>query len=139
MVWQPNILTNCYELSGGYAPPNHPPGALPLDPAGGLPFPRPPVPPPPNPGCATDLMQMFYSIYRVGQKTGLFFRLDNIVTVSHRKACSMSKFSKFYREKSYKTRISMSLNILRQICSNHHNSRNYAIYDQNTWILLNLH
>ena len=37
---------NCYELSGGYAPPpNHPPGALPLDPAGGLPFPRPPVPP----------------------------------------------------------------------------------------------
>ena len=26
-------------------PPNHPPGALSLDPAGGLPFPRPPVPP----------------------------------------------------------------------------------------------
>ena len=26
-------------------PPNHPPGALPLDPAGGLPFPIPPVPP----------------------------------------------------------------------------------------------
>ena len=25
--------------------PNHPPGALPLNPAGGLPFPRPPVPP----------------------------------------------------------------------------------------------
>ena len=45
MVWQPNILINCYELSGGYAPPNHPPGALPLDPAGGLPFPRHPVPP----------------------------------------------------------------------------------------------
>jgi len=46
MVWQPNILNNCYELSGGYAgaPPNHPPGALPLDPAGGLPFPRPTVP-----------------------------------------------------------------------------------------------
>ena len=35
-------------------PPNHPPGALPLDPAGGLPFSRPPVPPsPPNPGYAT--------------------------------------------------------------------------------------
>jgi len=28
MVWQPNILNNCYELSGGYAPSNHPPGAL---------------------------------------------------------------------------------------------------------------
>jgi len=33
------------------------------------------------------------------KKTGLFFRLDNFVTVSPRKACSMSKFSKFYREK----------------------------------------
>jgi len=44
MVWQPDILNNCYELSGGCAPLNHPPGALPLDPAGGLPFPRPPVP-----------------------------------------------------------------------------------------------
>ena len=38
-----------------------------------------------------------------------------------------------------RTGISMSLNILCQICSNHHNSWNYAIYDQNTWILLNLH
>jgi len=43
MVWQPNILNNCYELSGGYAPPRT--GSLPLYPAGGLPFPRPPVPP----------------------------------------------------------------------------------------------
>ena len=55
MVWQPNILNNCYELSGGYAPPNHPPGALPLDPAGGLPFPDPLCPPPPNPNYATEL------------------------------------------------------------------------------------
>jgi len=52
MVRHPN---NCYDLSGGYAPPNHLPGALPLDPAGGLPFPRPFVPPPPNPGYATGL------------------------------------------------------------------------------------
>ena len=37
-------------------------------------------------------------IYRVGQKTRLFFRLDNFVTVSPRKACSMSKFSQFYRK-----------------------------------------
>jgi len=49
-------------------PPNHPPGALPLDPAGGLPFPdplcpptRPPVPPPPNPGCATGYVTAFKS------------------------------------------------------------------------------
>ena len=35
-------------------------------------------------------------------KTGLFFRLDNFVTVSPRKACSMSKFSQFYREKGTK-------------------------------------
>jgi len=33
------------------------------------------------------------------KKTGLFFRLDNFVTASPRKACSMSKFSQFYREK----------------------------------------
>jgi len=31
--------------------------------------------------------------YRVGQKTGLFFRLDNFVTISPRKACSMSKLT----------------------------------------------
>jgi len=44
-----------------------------------------------------------HQIYRVGQKkTGLFFRLDNFVTASPRKACSMSKFSKFYREKGTK-------------------------------------
>ena len=36
------------------------------------------------------------------KKTGLFFRLDNFVTVSPRKACSMSKFSLFYREKGTK-------------------------------------
>jgi len=42
------------------------------------------------------------AIYRVGQKTGLFFRLDNFVTVSPRKACSISKFSQFYREKGTK-------------------------------------
>ena len=42
-------------------------------------------------------------MYRVGQKNGLFFRLYNFVTVSPRKACSMSKF---YPEKRYKTRIS---------------------------------
>jgi len=78
-------------------------------------------------------------LYRVGQKNRTVFRLDNFVTVSPRKACSMSKFSQFYREKRYKTRISVSLNILCQICSNRHNSWNYGKYDQNTWILLNLH
>jgi len=46
------------------------------------------------------------------KKTGLFFRLDNFVVVSPRKACSLSKFLQFYREKRYKTRISISLNIL---------------------------
>ena len=48
------------------------------------------------------LFDKIASLYRVGQKTGLFFRLDNFVTVSPRKACSMSKFSKFYREKGTK-------------------------------------
>ena len=73
-----------------------------------------------------------------GPKTGLFFRLDNFVTVSPRKACSMSKFSQFYREKGTKLAFQW-LNIICQICSNHYNSWNYAIYDQNTRILINLH
>jgi len=64
----------------------------------------------------------FDLLYRVGQKNRTVFRLDNFVTVSPRKACSMSKFSQFYQEKRYKTRISVSLNILCQICSNRHNS-----------------
>ena len=34
-----------------------------------------------------------------GPKNRTVFRLDNFVTVSPKKACSMSKFSKFYREK----------------------------------------
>ena len=38
-------------------------------------------------------------IYRVDQKKRTVFRLDNFVTVSPRKACSMSKFSEFFREK----------------------------------------
>jgi len=37
-----------------------------------------------------------------GQKTRLFFRLDNFVTVSPRKACGMAKFSQFYGEKGTK-------------------------------------
>ena len=61
------------------------------------------------------------TMYRVGQKRTIF-TLDNFVTVSPRKACSMSKFSKFYGEKRYKILISVSLNILCQICSNRHNS-----------------
>jgi len=57
-----------------------------------------------------------------GPKNRTVFRLDNSVTVSPRKACSMSKFSQFYREKRYKTHILVSLNILCQICSNRNNS-----------------
>jgi len=36
------------------------------------------------------------------KKPDCFFRLDNFVTVSLRKAYSMSKFSQFYREKGTK-------------------------------------
>ena len=57
------------------------------------------------------LSPVLFALYRVGQKTRTVFRLDNFVTVSPRKACCMSKFSKFYQEKRYKTRISVSLNI----------------------------
>ena len=68
------------------------------------------------------LSPVLFALYRVGQKTRTVFRLDNFVTVNPRKACCMSKFSKFYQEKRYKTRISVSLNIFCQISSNRHNS-----------------
>ena len=55
MVWQPNILNNCYELSGGCAPPELPTRGSAPGLRWGLPFPRPPVPPPPNPGYATEM------------------------------------------------------------------------------------
>ena len=53
----------------------------------------------------TWLLTGWKKIFSTGwvKKTGLFFRLDDYlnlcVTVSPRKACSMSKFSQFYREK----------------------------------------
>ena len=37
-----------------------------------------------------------------GPKNRTVFSLDNFVTVSPRKACSMSTFSQFYREKGTK-------------------------------------
>ena len=45
--------------------------------------------------------------YVVGQKSGLFFKVDNFATVNDRNACYMSKFSKFYLEKEYKTCMSV--------------------------------
>ena len=56
-------------------------------------------------GKHTGSIHVFYTndeLYRVGQKNRTVFRLDNFVTVSPRKACCMSKFSQFYREKGTK-------------------------------------
>jgi len=44
----------------------------------------------------------FNKFIQGGPKNRTVFRLYNFVTVSPRKACSMSKFSQFYREKSTK-------------------------------------
>jgi len=49
MVWQPNILNNCYGLLGGYAPPKSP-----WTPLGDFRSPDPLCLPPPNPGYATE-------------------------------------------------------------------------------------
>ena len=38
-------------------------------------------------------------LYRVGQNTGLFLRVDNFVTVSDKNVCGMSKVSTFCLEK----------------------------------------
>ena len=50
--------------------------------------------------CLLTLFSYIYTGW--AKKTGLFFRLDNFVMVTPRKACSMSKFSQFYREKGTK-------------------------------------
>ena len=73
------------------------------------------------------------------KKTRLFSDLITLWRLVLERRAVCQNFRNFIEKKRYKTRISVSLNILCQICSNHHNSWNYAIYDQNTWILLNLH
>jgi len=60
MIWQPNILNNCYKLSGGYAPQTTHQGLCPWIPLGDFRSPDPLCPPPPNPGCATGVMGFFY-------------------------------------------------------------------------------
>ena len=53
MVWQPNILINCYELSGGYAPRTTHQGFCPWTALGDFRSPDTLCHPPPNPGYAT--------------------------------------------------------------------------------------
>ena len=78
-------------------------------------------------------------IYRGwAKKTGLFSDLITLWRLVLERRAVCQNFRNFI-EKRYKTRILVSLNILCQICSNRHNSSNYGIYDQNTWILLSLH
>ena len=52
--------------------------------------------------CPMSVLPSNWAYTGWAKKTALFFRLDNFVTVSPRKACSMSKFSKFYPEKGTK-------------------------------------
>ena len=58
-------------------PPNHPPGVLPLDPAGGLPFPRPPVPLPPNLGYATASVCLSQGAAALGHRHAGCLRLSH--------------------------------------------------------------
>jgi len=53
MVWQPNILNNCYELSGGHAPRTTHQELCPWTPLGDFRSPDSLCPPPPNPGYVT--------------------------------------------------------------------------------------
>jgi len=66
MVWPPNILNNCYELSGGYAPRTAHQGLCPWTPLGDFRSPGPLCPPLPNPGCATAVLSSTcgYFFYR---------------------------------------------------------------------------
>ena len=51
--------------------------------------------------ASQQLLYQLASMYRVGQKTGLFLKVDNFVAVGGRNACDISKFSKFYLENEY--------------------------------------
>jgi len=63
-----------------------------------------------------------YLNYRVGQKTGLFSDLITLWRLVLERRAVCQNFRNFIEKKRYKTRISVSLNILCQICSNRHNS-----------------
>ena len=73
------------------------------------------------------------------KKTVLFSDLITLWRIVPERRAVCQNFGNFIQKKRYKTRISVSLNIICQISSNRHNSWNYDIYDQNTWLLLNLH
>ena len=61
MVWQPNILNNCYELSGGYAPQTTHQGLRPWTRLGDFHSPDSLCPLPPNPGYATVIQPVVVS------------------------------------------------------------------------------
>jgi len=50
---------------------------------------------------------IFMFIYRVDQKNGLFLKVYNFATVGGRNTYDMLKFSKFYLEHEYITRMSV--------------------------------
>ena len=78
-------------------------------------------------------------MYRVGQKTGPFFRVDNFATVCGTKARNISKVSKFCLEQKSETCMSVSFDILCLICISRHYPSNYAVFNNNTRILFNFH
>ena len=57
-------------------------------------------------------------LYGDGQKSGLFLKVDNFATVRVRNALDILEDSKFYLEKTYKTWMSVNLNVLCVCCIN---------------------
>jgi len=57
-------------------------------------------------------------LYGVGQKSGLFLKVDNFATARVRNALDILEDSKFYLEKTYKTWMSVKLNVLCVGCIN---------------------
>jgi len=74
-----------------------------------------------------------YSTYIQGGRKNL--RVDNFATVRGRKACDMSKVSKFCLQKKYETKMSVKLNICCVVCINIQRIWNYAAFDNDAWIL----
>ena len=92
-----------------------------------------------------DLLVIFYhqmnldSVYRVGQKTGLFLRSDNFGSSNDRKACIIRQSFRILSRMKCTICMSVQLHILCLICINCQCPRSCIEFDNDAWVLLNFH
>jgi len=89
----------------------------------------------PSTTCLTNSQNHHCSIYRVGQKTGLFLRVDNFATVTEQEGVWYVKSFRILSRKQIRTKTSVKWNILCVVCINIQCVWNYAEFDNNAWSL----